>query len=165
MNKSMLDLYKKVDLQEIKKLKRREKRNKWTRKWISPLSLLYFFSFSPASFTSILFFLSLRLYKKLLVYFIILKLQNSFVKAKLLAVVNCTFSFFETFIQKLVTHFHYFLVRECHVLQSLLQNCTCPYGQAGGTGCQPSIAAYRMKRPTRCRQWDVQVLVSVGQER
>ena len=76
--------------------------------------------------------------------------------------VNFTFSFFETLIQELVTHCYYYLVRECYVLQSLLQNCTCPHRQGGATGCQPSMAAsFRMKRPTHCRQWDVQVLVSV----
>ena len=55
--------------------------------------------------------------------------------------VNFTFSFFETLIQKLVTHCQYYLVRECYILQSLLQNCTCPHRQAGATGCQPSMAA------------------------
>ena len=76
---------------------------------------------------------------------------------------NFTFSFFETLIQELVTHCHYYLVRECYVLQSLLQNCTCPHRQGGATGCQPSMAAsFRMKRPTpHCQQRDVQVLVSV----
>ena len=54
--------------------------------------------------------------------------------------VNFTFSFFETLIQKLVTHCHYYLVRECYILQSLFQNCTCPHRQAGATGCQPSMA-------------------------
>ena len=34
-----------------------------------------------------------------------------------------------------------YLVRECYILQSLLQNCTCPHRQAGATGCQPSMAA------------------------
>ena len=96
---------------------------------------------------------------------ILLKFQNIFVKAKLQAMVNFTFSFFEPLIQKRVTHFHHhhdYLVREGHVLQSLLQNCTCPLRQAEATGCQPSMAAsFRMKRPTHCRQWDVQVLVSV----
>ena len=51
------------------------------------------------------------------------------------------FSFFETLIQKLVTHCHYYLVRECYVLQSLLHNCTWTHGQAGATGCQTSMAA------------------------
>ena len=54
--------------------------------------------------------------------------------------VNFTFSFFETLIQKLVTHCHYYLVRECYILQSPFQNCTCPHRQAGATGCQPSMA-------------------------
>ena len=40
--------------------------------------------------------------------------------------VNFAFGFFETLIQEFVTHCHHYLVRECHVLQSLLQNCTCP---------------------------------------
>ena len=76
--------------------------------------------------------------------------------------VNFTFSFFETLIQELVTHCHYYLVRECHVLQSLLQNCTCPHSQGGATGCQPSMAAsFRMKCSTHRRQWHVQVLDSV----
>ena len=42
MNKSMLDLYKKLESQE-----RGEKREKMDSNWISCLSLLYFFSFSP----------------------------------------------------------------------------------------------------------------------
>ena len=84
---------------------------------------------------------------------ILLKFSNFFVKAKLHAMANFTFSFFETLIQELVTHCHYYLVRECHVLQSLLQNCTCPHRQGGATGCQQSMAAsFRMKRPTHCSQ-------------
>ena len=80
---------------------------------------------------------------------ILLKFSNIFVKAKLHAMANFTFSFFQTLIQELVTHCHYYLVRECHVLQSLLQNCTCPHRQGGATGCQQSMAAsFRMKRPT-----------------
>ena len=43
MNKSMRDLYKKLESQE------REKREKMDSKWISCLSLLYFFSFFPLS--------------------------------------------------------------------------------------------------------------------
>ena len=54
-----------------------------------------------------------------------------FFKAKLLAVDKFCFSFFETLIQKLVMHCQYYLVRECNVLQFLLQNCTCQHGQAG----------------------------------
>ena len=72
---------------------------------------------------------------------ILLKFSNIFVKAKLHAMANFTFSFFETLIQELVTHCHYYLVRKCHVLQSLLQNCTCPHRQGGATGCQHSMAA------------------------
>ena len=82
---------------------------------------------------------------------ILLKFSNIFVKAKLHAMANFTFSFFETLIQELVTHCHYYLVRECHVLQSLLQNCTCPHRQGGATGCQQSMAtSFQMKRPTHC---------------
>ena len=51
--------------------------------------------------------------------------------------VNFTFSFFETLIQKLVTHCHYYLVRECYGIFFS----TCPHRQAGATGCQPSMAA------------------------
>ena len=92
--------------------------------------------------------LYLRLYKKL--YY---SNFRTFCQGQMHAMVNFTFSFFETLIQNLVTHCHYYLVRECHVLQSLLQNCTCPHKQGGATGCHPSMAAsFRMKRPTHCRQ-------------
>ena len=89
------------------------------------------------------FLLYLRLYKKL--YY------SNFRIFLTLNFFNFTFSFFETLIQEIVTHCHYYVVRECHVLQSLLQNCTCPHRQGGATGCQQSMAAsFRMKRPTHC---------------
>ena len=172
----MLDLYKKLESQE------REKREKMDSKWISWLSFLYF-SLSFLSLFHVNILLSLHKRSsggRFLVYVcfpktrnlssllttlqeaILLKFWNIFVQAKLHAMINFTFSFFETLIQELVTHCQYCLVRECHVLQSLLQNCTCPHRQGGATGCQPSMAAsFRMKRPTHCWQWDVQVLVSV----
>ena len=155
----MLDLYKtELELQE------REKREKMDSKWISCLSLLYFFLFLSSlslscqyssfltqekrrrSFSCVCvlsenkkpFFFTYDFTRSLA---ILLKFSNIFVKAKLHAMANFTFSFFETLIQELVTHCHYYLVRECHVLQSLFQNCTCPHRQGGATGCQQSMAA------------------------
>ena len=166
MNKSMLDLYKKLESQEIKK------REKCTQNEFLVFPFSNFFLFlSSLSFMSIFFFPHTReeaaVVSFLYVCFpktrnlssllttlqeaILLKFSNIFVKAKLHAMVNFTFSFFETLIQELVTHCHYYLVREFHVLQSLLQNCTCPHRQGGATGCQQSMAAsFRMKRPTHC---------------
>ena len=164
----MLDFYKKLESQE-----RGEKREKWsqTKFLVFPFSI---FSLSLLSVfhVNILLYLHKRSSgNRFLVYVcfpktknlssflttlqeaILLKFSNIFVKAELHAMVNFTFSFFETLIQELVTHCHYYLVRECHVLQSLLQDRTCPHRQGGATGCQPSMAAsFRMKRPTHCRQ-------------
>ena len=187
MNKSMLDLYKKLESQE-----RGEKREKMDSNWISYLSLLCFFPFSPLSlflslslsFISIFFFtytreaaaivflcmfafrkqetflLYLRLYKKLYYsnFRIFLSRPNCMQWSTLLsASLRRLFRNLWRIVIIIII-----LVRECHVLQSLLQNCTCPHRQGGATACQPSMAAsFRMKRPTHCRQWDVQVLVSV----
>ena len=151
MNKSMLDLYKKLDSQE-----RGEKREKrWTRKWIYSPSLLYF----PLS----LLFLSHK-YSSLLTTWqeaINTQILEYFVKAKLLAVVNFTFSFFETLIQKLVTHCHYYFPQGVPCSSVPNSNCACPHGQAEATGCQPSMAASsRMKRFSKltvndetCKSW------------
>ena len=163
-----------------KKEERKEK--KWTQTEFLVFPFSIFFSFSPLSlsFMSIFFFtdkseaaaivflcifafrkqetflLYLRLYKKLYYsnFRIFLSRPNCMQWSTLLwASLRCLF---RNLLRIVI------LVRECHVLQSQLQNCTCPHRQGGATGCQPSMAeSFRMKRLTHCRQWDVQVLVSV----
>ena len=102
------------------------------------------------------FLLYLRLYKKLYHsnFRIFLSRPNCMQWSTLLsASLGC---FFRNLLRIVI------LVRECHVFQSQPQNCTCPHRQGGATGCQPSMAeSFRMKRLTHCRQWDIQVLVSV----
>ena len=165
MKKSMLDLYKKLELQE-----KGEKEKNGLKLNLLSFPSQFFLFLSSLFHVNILLHLHKRSSgNRFFVYVcfpktrnlssllttlqeaILLKFQNIFVKAKLQAMVNLTFSFFEPLIQKLVMQCHYYLVRECHVLQSLLQNCTCPLRQAEATGCQPSMAAsFRMKRPTHC---------------
>ena len=156
--------------------KRREKRKNGLKlNFLSFPSLFFSLSLLSLSFMSIFFFTYTREEAAIVFLYVcfpktrnlssllmtlqeasyITQILDIFVKAKLHAMVNFNFSFFETLIQELVTHCHYYLVRECHVLQFLLQNCTCPHRQDGATGCQPSMAAsFWMKRLTHCRQWD-----------
>ena len=113
MNKSMLDLYKKLDSQE-----RGEKREKrWTRKWIYSPSLLYF----PLS----LLFLSHK-YSSLLTTWqeaINTQILEYFVKAKLLKLQWSTL--LSASLRRLFRNLWRIVIiiflRECHVLQSLIQ--------------------------------------------
>ena len=157
MNKSMLDLYKKLESQE-----RGEKREKMYSNWISCLSLLYFFSFSPLSL-SCQYSSSLTQEKQ----------RRSFSCVCLLSKNKKPFFFTYDFTRSYITQIlecfcqgqiacngqlHFQLLWDaysgtCDALsllfsQGVLQNCTCPHRQSGATGCQPSMAAsFRMKRP------------------
>ena len=171
----MLDLYKKLESQE------REKREKMDSKWISCLSLLYFFSFFPLS-------LSCQ-YSSFLTQE---KQRRSFSCVYMLSENKKPFFFTYDFTRSYITQIlEYFCQGQiacngqlyfqllwdaysgtCDALSLLFsQGVPCssvsPYFKTvhvhgGATGCQPSMAAsFRMKRPTHCWQWDVQVLVSV----
>ena len=184
LNKRMLDLYKKLESQERGAREKREK-NGLKLNFLSFPSL--FFSLSllslSLSLSLSLFQVNILLYlhkrssgDRFLVYVcfpktrslssllttlqeaILLKFWNIFVKA----ILPCNGPLYFEFLWDAYSGTCDALSLLCHAPQSLLQNCTCPHRQVRATGSQPSMAAsFRMKRPTHCRQWDVQVLVSV----